>query len=263
MDHRPDSGPGLRCDLVAPNSPSGEQARIDRDQWRAIDLNRLLGWVNIAITLIGLAGLGDDLRFWHDQLLVPAGAWLKHHIPFALIPFDFIYLLVEWWRWAIHGLFDLIGLNLPRTLRSLIGVYVFLGNTTLFVLRGRVKARDRVPYTRLQFLKGVFLQLVDVRTLVKWLFTKPQLRGEYVKYLLDAILFFAIWIALVIAAVALCFLQVAVAKGALLVTLLSLYGVIMSDGLYVGTTRWYTLIFLCVVAFMYAVNSIYSACCLN
>lgn len=242
---------------------SNEQAKIDRDQWRQIDLNRLLVWANIAITLIGLAGLADDLRFWHDQVLVPAGIWLKHHFSLALIPFDFIYLLVEWWRWGVHGLFDLIKLDLPRTLQSLIGIYVFLGNTTLLALRRNVTARDRTPYTRLEFLKGIILQLFDVRTIGKWLFATPRWHEEYIKYFIDAVLYVLIWASVILCPPALYFGRFDLAKGALLAIFLSMYGIIMSDGLYFGSTRWYTVIFLAIVAFMYVVNSVYGVCCVS
>ena len=248
---------------MAREKPSNEQSAIDQDQWRAIDFNRLLAWANIAITLIGLAGLVDELRFWHDEVLVPAGAWLKHHIPLALIPFDFIYLLVEWWRWAVHGLFDVIGLKLPRTLQSLIGIYVFLGNTTLLLLRRNVEARDRIPYTRLEFIKGMVSQLFDMRTIGKWLFARPRAHQQYVKYFIDAVLFVVIWVGSIVSLAALCFWAVDVAKGALLTILLSMYGVILSDGLFIGSTRWYTVIFLSVIAFMYVVNSVYGICCLG
>ncbi len=82
-----------------------------------------------------------------------------------------------------------------------------------------------IPYTRPEFVKGAFLRLVDVRTLAKCLFAKPRLRGEDIKYLLDARFF----------------LNVGVAKAALLAAFLCLYAVIASDGLYVGTTGWCTL----------------------
>lgn len=248
---------------VAGDKSPSEQADVDREQWRQIDLNRLLIWFNIAITLIGLAGLADDLRFWHDQMLVPAGTWLKHNFAPALIPFEFIYVTVEWWRWAVHGFFDLIELDLPRTLQSLIGIYVFLGNTTLLILRGNVTAKGRTPYARTEFLKGIVVQLFYISTIAKWLFARPRWHEEYVKYFIDAVFCVVIWASIGLCLAAFFVSQFDLAKGSLLAILLSVYGIILSDGLYVGSTRWYTVLFLGVVAMMYVVNSVYGVCCVT
>jgi hypothetical protein len=239
------------------------QAEIDRRQWRAIELTQIVGWVNAALTLIGLVSVADDLRFWHDHLLVPAGVWLKETLPFALVPFRVIYYFVEWWRWGVHGVFDLVSLHLPRTLQSVIGVYVFLGNTTLIFLRRNVNARGRVPYERLEFLKGVVIQLVYVRTILRWLFARPHWNEQYLKYFIDAVLFAGIWIGLVVAVSAPLVREFQLAKGAVLAMVIALYGIIISDGLYIGSTRWYTVIFFVAVAFLYTVDSVYHACCLT